>query len=284
MTTASIIIQAPADRPDVLDIRDAMGQVFDYFELLADNDGNDDVVWNFIVATMNSPFRAETCAVSRRPGVDVNAVATDRILTASAFMSARGRGESSLCQVGPRGRRAARRIWERNTKGIGKTIFSCGNPEIEDVVITPASARVALKTSDRDEKIEFDYLPDSRQRTEHGSIEGTLDGVVEDYNQPAIRVIERKSGKAIICRVDQSVIDNIAQEVSFRDVWEHRRVLVRGRIEFDQHGKIVRVHARSITLVAPMNMTLKDIEDPDFTGSISINDYIDKLREGSLGL
>jgi len=156
-------------------------------------------------------------------------------------------------------------------------------PKVEDVVVTPSIAAIALETTAREETVEFGYLPADRERTEHGSVEGVLVDVGTDYNQPAIRIVERKSGREIACRVDQSVIDEIAQAASFRDVWEHRRVRVRGKIVFDQHGKVVRVYARSITQITPRTMTLRDIEDADFTGNLTTLDYIEKLREGTLG-
>jgi hypothetical protein len=283
MAKAKITVQAPADRPDVLDIRDAMQQVLDFFDLLTADEDKDNLLWNLTLATTNSPFHAEAEAVSATPGVDVRAVATTRINEASEFMAALGRGENPLRQIGQRRRSAAKRVWRRNTAGIGKTVVTFDIPKVAAVVVTPTIAAVALEASAREERVEFDYLPAARERTEHGSVEGILVDVGTDYNQPAIRIIERKSGKEIACRVDQSVIDEIARAASFRDVWERRRVRVRGKIAFDQQGKIIRVYARSITPIMPRTMTLRDIEDKGFTGDITIIDYIEKLREGVLG-
>lgn len=283
MAKAKITVQAPADRPDVLDIRDAMQQVLDFFDLLTADEDKDSLVWNLTLASTNSPFHAEAEAVSVTPGVDIRAVATARINEASEFMSAFGRGENPRRQIGHRRRSAAKRVWRRNTAGIGKTVVTFDIPKVAEVVVTPTIAAVALEASAREEKAEFDYLPEIRERTEHGSIEGVLVDVGTDYNQPAIRVIERKSGKEIACRVDQSFVDEIAKSASFRDVWEHRRVRVRGKIAFDQQGKIIRVYAKSIMPIIPRTMTLRDIEDKGFTGGLAITEYIEKLREGTLG-
>jgi hypothetical protein len=283
MAKAKITVQASADRPDVLDIRDAMQQVLDFFDLLTADEDKDSLVWNLTLATTNSPFHAEAEAVSTAPGVDIRAVAAARINEASEFMGAFGRGEIPRRQIGRRRHNAAQRVWRRNTAGIGKTVVTFDIPKVADVVVTPTIAAVALEASAREEKAEFDYLPATRERTEHGSVEGVLVDVGTDYNQPAVRIIERKSGKEIACRVDQSVIEEIAQAASFRDVWEHRRVRVRGKIAFDQQGNIIRVYARSITPITPRTMTLRDIEDKDFTGGLTITEYIEKLREGALG-
>ena len=283
MAKAKITVQAPADRPDVLDIRDAMLQVLDFFELLTADDDKENLVWNLTLATTNSPFHAEAEAVSVRPGVDIRAIANARISEASEFMVAVGRGEKPRRQIGQRRQSAAKRVWRRNTGGIGKTTVTFDIPKVAEVIVTPFSAVLALEASARDEKAEFDYLPIARERTEHGSVEGVLLDVGTDYNQPSIRIIERKSGRTIACRVDQSVIDEIAGAASFRDVWEHRRVRVRGRIAFDQQGQIARVYARSIAHVVPRAMTFRDIEDQDFTSGLTTSEYIDKLREGTLG-
>jgi hypothetical protein len=283
MAKAKITVQAPADRPDVLDIRDAMQQVLDFFDLLTADEDKDSLVWNLTLATTNSPFHAEAEAVSTSPGVDVRAVAATRINEASEYMAAFGRGEVPRRQIGKRRHNAAQKVWRRNTAGIGKTVVTFDIPRAVDVIVTPTSAAVALEASAREDKAEFDYLPVERERTEHGSIEGVFVDVGTDYNQPAIRVIERKSGKVIACRVDQSVIEEIEQAVSLRDVWEHRRVRIRGKIAFDQQGKIIRVYARSILPVKPRKMTLRDIEDNSFTGGLTITEYVEKLREGALG-
>lgn len=283
MAKAKITVQAPGDRPDVLDIRDAMQQVLDFFDILVADEDNESLAWNLTLATTNSPFHAEAEAVSLTPGVDVRAVAVTRINEASEFMVALGRGEHPRRKIENRRRSAAKRVWRRNTAGIGKTVVSFDIPKVADVIVTPSIAAIALETSAREEKVEFDYLPVARERTEHGSIDGVLVDVGSDYNQPAIRIIERKSGRTIACRVDQSVIEEIARAASFRDVWEHRRVRVRGKIVFDQQGKVVRVYARSITQVTPRTMTLRDIQDTDFTGQLTISEYIEKLREGTIG-
>jgi hypothetical protein len=283
MAKTKITVQAAAGRPDVLDIRDAMQQVFDFFDLLTADEDKDSLVWNLTLATTNSPFSAEAEAVSIIAGVDVRAVAAARISEASEFMGALGHGETSRRAIAPRRRKAAQRFWRRNTGGIGKTVVTFDIPTAAEIIVTPAIAALALETSAREEKAELDYLPNVRERTEHGSVEGILIHVTTDYNKPAIRIIERKSGREIACRVDPSLVDTIAGAANFRDVWEHRRVRVRGEITYDQQGNISRVQARSIIPIIPRTMTLRDIEDQNFTGALSITEYIDKLREGSLG-
>jgi hypothetical protein len=285
MTKATITVQAPAEHPDLLDIRDAMEQVRDFFELLAGEEDRETLAWNMTLASTNSPFTAEAEAVSVRPGVDVRAIAAARVAETSEFMTALGGGRPSRRPIDSKRRSAAMRLWRRNTFGIGVTAIRFDLPSAGPITITPSVAAIALEASARQEKVSPDvgYLPENRQREEFGSVEGALKGVGTDYNFPAIFVAERKSGREIVCRVEQSVADAIAGSASFRDVWERRRVRVRGRIVFDADGQVSRVYANTITPLTPRTMTLRDIEDRDFTGEVSIADYVERLREGSLG-
>ena len=66
MKPKKITVEPSADHPDILNIRDAMQQVIDYFDLLTDqNDSN--VVWSLVRASTNSPFTAEGYPILYRP-------------------------------------------------------------------------------------------------------------------------------------------------------------------------------------------------------------------------
>jgi hypothetical protein len=284
MTKATITIQAPADHPDVLEIRDAMSQVLDFFELLTAEEDRDTIAWNLTFAGTNSPFTAEAEAVSKLDGIDIRAIASTRVAEASEYFSALSNGEVPRSVISTRRRSAAQRLLRRNTGSVGKTtVVFDGATKPAPVILTPSVSAIALENAAKEESAGLMYLPSNRERSETGSVEGVLIDVGTDYNQPAIRIIERKSGREIACRVEPSVIEEIATSVTFKDVWEHRRIVVRGRILFDENGVIVRIFARSIRPVSPRIMTLKDIEDKNFTDGLGVLDYIDRLREGELG-
>lgn len=65
MRPKKITVEPSADHPEILDIREAMQQVMDYFELLTDQ-GDSNVVWNLVFASTNSPFTAEGSPVDLR--------------------------------------------------------------------------------------------------------------------------------------------------------------------------------------------------------------------------
>ncbi|MBV8895031.1 MAG: hypothetical protein JO051_00860 [Acidobacteriaceae bacterium] len=283
MPKATITVQAPAERPDILDIRDAMQQVLDFFDLLTSEEDRNTLAWNMTLASTNSPFTAQAEAVSVRPGIDVRAVATARIGEVSEYMTALARGRAPRRAMDSKRRNAARRLWRRNTNGIGRTTVQFDLPKVEPITVTPSLAATALEAFAKQESLEFSYLPEKRERTEFGSVEGALIDVGTDYKFPAVRIVERKSGREIVCRVEQAVVDAIASQADFRDVWERRRVRVRGRIVFDTGGQISRVYANTITPLSPRTMTLRDIEDQEFTEEVPTADYLERLREGGLG-
>ncbi len=283
MPKVSVTVQASAERPGVLDIREAMLQVYDFFELLSAEDDKNTLSWNLVFAGTNSPFTATAEAVSLQDGIDITPIANSRLNETSDYLSALSQGRRPHGIISSVRRKAARRFFNRNTLAVGKTTLSFDTPKATKVTLTPDMAITALSAVEKADAMDISYLSNNRERQEHGSIEGNIVDVCSDYNVPAIKVVERKSGRTIVCRVDQSVIDDISKSTSFKDVWEQRRVLIRGLIAFNSQGQVTRVRAKSITPINPRDMTLKDIEDKDFTGTLGINEYLHSLREGELG-
>ena len=86
----------------------------------------------------------------------------------------------------------------------------------------------------------------------------------------------------------KSLQDQICEEIEntdgkckyFEDVWEHRRVSIKGRISYDAEGNIARVFAESVIPLKSRTMTTHDIRDTDFTGTDSVLEYLERLREG----
>ena len=283
MPKVTVTVQAPSEHPDVLDIRDALQQILDFFDMLSGDDDRDTLAWNITFASMNSPLTAEAEAVSINSDVDITPIANARISETSKYLSDLRAGARPSRNLTKRRRLAARKVFTRNTQAVGKTTVRFSLPTAPEVILTPASAQASLTASQLQELPEIKYLADDRERQEYGSIEGRIVDVSSDYNHPAIRIEERKSGREINCRVGQEVIDAIASATTLKDVWEHRRVRVRGLVSFDSSGQITRVYAKSVTPIMPRSMTLKDIEDKEFTSGLSTQDYLEKLREGELG-
>lgn len=279
MTKVSITVEPSAAHPHVLDVKDAMQQVLDFFELLSADEDRVSYVWNLVFAGTNSPFRAEAEAVSLDPTVNITAIARSRVSEASEFLNDISQGRNPTHKLGKRRLDAAKKIMRRNTNGVGRTIARFERRP--DLLLTPSIATRALAVFETFEADTFGLLPAKRDRMEIGSVEGTLVDVGTDYNQPAIHIRERKSGRTVTCRVDQILMDQIAKSADFVDVWEHRRVSIRGKIYYDAAGNITRVHARSISRISPREMTFHDLEDRGFTGDMDTAEYVDWLRGGN---
>jgi hypothetical protein len=279
----TITVRPSAAHPNVLTVQDAMRQVLDFFELLTpEEQGFDGLLWNLKTASTNSPLTVIGEAVCLVPSVDVTMIARVQGQIVAEQLKAFTSGVKPKGSISKRQRETYKRIFSRNTNGIGQTDASFWMFE-EPIRITPKTASVGIDALAEEDK-EFDsFLLRDRGREEIGSIEGTLLEVGTDYNQPAILVRERKTGKEIWCRVDAELKHKISEESRFEDVWDRRRVVVSGRVCHDSSGIVTRVRATSVRTLQPRTMTVHDIRDPDFTGGLSIKDYLDHLREGDIG-
>ncbi len=260
-----------------------MRQVLDFFDLLTpEEQEGSELLWNLKLASTNSPLTIVGEAVSLDASIDVSMIARVQKRMIAEQLRSFTSGVRPKIGVSKRRRETYKRIFNRNTNGIGRTdaILDASDAPI---LITPSAASVGILALANEES-EFDALVlKDRCREEIGSIEGDLLEVGTEYNQPAILVRERRSGKEIWCRVDASLKHNISEESRFEDVWDRKRVVVKGTISYDSAGAIARVKATSVVTVQIRSMTVHDIKDADFTGRLSVNEYINRLREGELG-
>lgn len=278
----TLVVRPAASHPAILSVQDAMQQVLDFFDLLLPDEQGSGLVWNLSLATTNSPLTVVGVATSFDPAVDISMIARTQRQAVAEQLHAFISGARQTRKLSVKRRNAYRRLFKRNTNGIGRTEATLDVFE-SPIFITPTIAEAGIAAISADER-EFDaLLMDNRGREEFGSIEGCLLDVGTEYNQPAILIRERRTNDEIWCRVDPELKHNISNKTTFEDVWDRKRVIVRGRIRYNESGCITRVWAVSVTPVAHRNMTLHDIKDTNFTGSLSITEYLDKLREGNLG-
>lgn len=122
-----------------------------------------------------------------------------------------------------------------------------------------------------------------RTKTQMGSLEGVLLQVGSYYGNPAIQIRERKTGADVWCVVPEQFEHEIAESTTLEDVWHGKRVIVRGKIMFGTDRAISRVEATSVRRVEPKHVSEDQIADKDFTGGLSVAEYLERLRDGSLG-
>jgi hypothetical protein len=279
----TVTVRPSGAHPSVLSVQDAMRQVLDFFELLTpeEQDGAG-LVWNLKSASTNSPLTVVGEATSLDQAIDVSVIARTQRQAVSEQLRSFVSGARPAKAISKKRRDTFNRMFARNTNGIGITdaVFGLSG---ESISITPTSALAGISALAQDENEFSELVLAHRGREEIGSIEGVLLQVGTDYNQPAILVRERKTGAEIWCRVDAQLKHKISSEARFEDVWDHKRVMVRGRISFDTDGAVIRVRANSVAPMEPRSMTIHDIKDASFTDGLRVHDYLNRLREGELG-
>jgi hypothetical protein len=74
------------------------------------------------------------------------------------------------------------------------------------------------------------------------------------------------------------------EDREIRDVWRYRRVEVRGLIHFSTGGGIDHMDAEEFVFLRPRSdlPQIDEIIDPDFTGGLRTEEYLRRLRDGTL--
>lgn len=280
MKPKKITVEASPDHPDILDIRDAMQQVMDYFDLLTDR-GQSDIVWNLVFASANSPFTAEGAPVDLRTNAPAYGQVRNHVAVIERGLARLQEGRPLDADFPAEKREIAKRILKRNLNGIGRTVIDLGDDAVYE--IKPQQAERSLAAINGEDDEEYDYFFSTFSRKEIGSIEGRIIDLSTDYDEPSIKLKEHRSGREIQCRISSDARDEIENSLTAGDVWTHRRVRVRGIINYDPNGKIVRVYDGRIAFIETQDTKISDIHDADFTGGLPAYEYIDRLRENEFG-
>lgn len=270
-----VVVRASDAHRDVLTVQDAMRQVLDIFDLLAgDGDG---VEWKLARATTNSPFYLEGEAVSLEPAVDVTVIARTQKLTLARNLQALASGEEPRDPAFQLA--TAKRLLARNLNGIGATSidFEIGEP----IVFTPPVARAALDALNT--RAGQGLFAFTRPREEVGSVEGTFSVLGTYWGQPAIRILESNSRTYVWCRLNAELQPQFQDKATYSDIWHHRRVIVRGRIKYASDGGIDYVLASDIQRINASEIPAFALEDRAFTSGLTVTEYLDKFRDGTLG-
>lgn len=281
--SATIIVHPSAARADALTVQDAMRQVLDFFEIMTPEDQTGGgLVWTLAMASANSPLTVIGEAASLDPSLDISILARLQKQAVAEQLRSLAAGARPNRAISKRDQSIYRRFMQRIINGVGETDAILDGPG-SAISMTPDFAAAAIDVLVREERAFDALLLEDREREEIGSIEGYLLQVGSEYNQPAILVRERKTGAEVWCRVDVALKEEISAKIGFEDVWDRRRVIVRGRISYNKQGAILRIRAISVAAVSPRRMTLQDIADANFTGGLTAAGYLERLREGDIG-
>lgn len=271
-----IVVTPPESDNSSLTVEDAMQQVLDAFQLLiSSSEADESITWRLVEAKTNSPpFSVVGEARSTRLGIDVDLIAKNQKKSFARNYEQLIEGNIPDSWQGKRLTNVAKDFISRNRNGVAVTRMDLDVDQ--SLFLTQQDAIKAYSA------FEGPITEEVKPRSQVGSIEGKIVTVSTYYNQPAILVKERLSDRDVWCLVSKEYEHQISEEADFEDVWEGRRVRVRGKLEYDDTGSLTKVHAVDVQPIPARTIPLEAIRDSNFTGSLSVNDYIDKLREGEL--
>jgi hypothetical protein len=281
--TIKLTISGKGAGTDAPTVEDALDQIRDYLDILR---GVEEAVagtptsaldWRLVDASRNSPLAFEIQAFPRQYATNIDQRA--EIVTTE---TARG---LAIIQVRPERpphftnhvMRKAHRIFERATNGIGVSEADFGK-SLPKVHITPTIGRNGARN------IDMVLTRPEKPHQELGSIEGYFQGIERGgWDRRVAYVIDRITGETIRCVVS----DTLAPELESREigeVWRYRRVEVRGRIHFSGGGRVDHLAADEFIFLRQRSdlPQIDEIIDPDFTGGIRTEEYLERLRDGTL--
>lgn len=256
----------------------------DYFQLASMGGGeseSEQVIWKLVKIQKESPLVVEGEAISFDPDIDVDEIAKKQKNRLERGIRSVSQGIIPDEWSSQEASRIVERVFHRSSNGIGKTSiildFSKDSAPIE---ITPQLAVSAISAIYKQPSHLF---AESLSRVELGSVDGYLEAVGVYYGQPALQILDRLTNTATWCRVPAKIIDDISESMRLKDIWQHRRVIVRGVIRYDKSGTISSINDAEIDLITPKEVSLDEITDREFTQGMSPHEYLDKFHEGNLG-
>lgn len=285
----TVRIAPPNDDRESLPVEDAFAHILDLFELAKSSDevAEREVEWRLVSVSMNSPLTVTAEAYPLRAGVDVDAAARRQKSGLARGLADLQRGRMPRVWGANAVRRnTAKDFAERSVRRIGSTRIELG-PDYDTPTKAPSVIELAADSFSPDWESALATTvatvshPAIEPKAQIGSIEGRFLEVGTNYNQPALHIQDRRTGRKVWCVVSADEQQRIAATASFSDVWEGRRLVVSGRIEYDAHGKLHRIFATKVRLIDQSEVQLES--DPEFTDGKSASAYLEELREGNLG-
>ncbi len=237
-----------------------------------------DIEWQIIELSTNSPIRATLEGISASGDPMADTLARRQLELARDAYAAPSPDDLEWLAV--EGRQSMARIMERHCRAVGKTTIVANDSDRPVVIVerTAIAYAAANELTDALDPAEYDY-----SRTVLGTIEGLILRAETNRGRAQLVLRERISARDVKCILPPELAQEIGADHSLLDVWGHTRVRVSGRIQRDRHGSALRIEVRHIETVSPPTVSLADIQDPDFAGSLTVAQYLEKIRGERLG-
>lgn len=274
-----VSVDASNENPELTSVEDVFSHVLELFRLInqSESDNQGEIVWRLVSVQMNSPLTVTAEAVPIRYGVQTDVVAERQKKAFTRNYNQLRSGTIPREWAAPKNREVVNRFLARSRAGIGRTTVDVGLAAEKPIVITKEDADQASVT------VAINAPRPSKTKEQVGSIEGHLLQIAAHYGHPAIQVRDRKTKEEIWCVVPDAFQHEVSESTSVEDVWKGSRVSVRGRISYGTDGKIARVVASSVRRIESQTILEATISDKEFTGGISVSEYLEKFRDGNLG-
>ncbi len=282
--TVTVRISGKGPETNAPSVADLLDQIHDYFDLMGlveealAADGESAIVWRVVDAIKVNPLTFTIQAFARQYAVNIDDRANhvvDRTLSGLRLLEkAPDRppffSEKALVK--------AEQIFERVMNGLDQTEILAEDGE--PVFITPSVALIAARN------VHALRTPTGRPYKEIGSLECYLEGVSKDkrgHIRPVLYIKSRISGDEIKCFVSGEAEAEVSH-IEVGDVWRGRRMSLFGTIYYHCPGRISHMDAIRIRFLRDRKdlPDIDDIIDPDFTGGLRTEEYLERLRNGDL--
>jgi hypothetical protein len=278
-----ITISGRGPETDAPKVEDALDELRDYLDILRGVEESlagtqtSAIDWRLVDARRSSPLAFDLQPFPKDFAVNIDKrVALVLTETAAGLAGLQNRAERPRNFTNPVMRKA-HRVFKRVTDSLSLSEVDFGTT-LPSVRLTPTVARNAARNVDQV------LTPPDRPYKEIGSVEGYLNGAERDgFGRRVIYLIERISGDPVKCLVQPEALPGLETR-ELRDVWRYRRAEVYGRIHFRALGKIEQVEAQRVRFLRHSAdlPQIDDIIDRDFTGGMKTEEYLDRLRDGTL--
>jgi hypothetical protein len=263
---------------------DLLDQIRDYLEIFRGveralaEDGQNAIEWRVINASRQNPILMQLEAYPKQYAVDiaqrVNAVARNTAAGLAELVSAPTRprffSDATLERV--------ERTFERVTNGLDLSGIDFGSDDIPAHRITKASAHGAARNA------KLAQTPEDRPYRELGAIEGMFRSVERDgHGHKLLWIKHRLTGDEVKCQLEGDAL-NLVGDYKIGEVFRGRRVLVTGTIHYKGLGAIRHVDATDVRFFPPATElpNVDTILDENFTGGLTTEEYLARLRDGNL--
>ena len=234
------------------------------------------------MASTNSPFTCQGEPVDTRTWAGAFDAVYDRVSIVERNFE-RIAGGLDFDETFPKSKiETARKILKRNTNGIGKSTAKFFDKNAPISIYQDRAVRYFEEVMTPVESL-HSYLFSRTSRQERGSLDGRIIEIGTDYDMPAIRLEEHNSGRRVWCRISKASASDLADQIRAGDAWEHKRVRVRGVLNYDNSGRPIRIVDGYVSFLVDTDVSLQDVDDKDFTEGYSVSEYLDRLQENEFG-